>query len=283
MTNTILAVILVPILLALASGEPATGEDWRLGVQAWSFHKYTFFEAVDKTESLGVRWIEAYPGQRLSPDLPDARFHHTMSEEHRGLVRAKLTKAGITLVNYGVVPLTGSEADNRKVFDFARDMGIETIVSEPEFDALPLVDRLCKEYRIHVALHNHPKPSRYWSPDIVLRSLEGRSDWIGACADTGHWMRSGVRPIDAVRKLEGRIVSFHLKDLGEFGNLKAHDVPWGTGEADLEAVCAELRRQKFHGVFSIEYEYNWEASVPEIAQCVTYFRKTAEEGIAGDR
>jgi len=184
---------------------------WRLGMQAYTFRKFTFYEAVDKTASLGLNWIEAYPGQKLSKEKPDIRFHHNMPAEFRNEVKRKLRDTRVKLVNYGVVGLPNDETECRKVFDFARDMGIEIIISEPPPEAFDLIDRLCKEYKIKVAIHNHPKDSPYWHPDKVLEVCEGRSKWIGACADTGHWMRSGVNPLDALRKLEGRIISFHLK------------------------------------------------------------------------
>ena len=68
----------------------------------------------------------------------------------------------------------------------------------------------------------------------------------------------------------------NFKDLNKYGG-DAHDVPWGTGEADVKALLAEIKRQGFKGVFSIEYEYNWTSSVPEIAKCVEYFDKVAAE------
>lgn len=246
-------------------------ERWRLAVQAWTFNRFSFFEAVDKTASIGVRFIEAFPGQRLSAEKPDARFHHTMPEEDRIAAMDKLKAAGVTLVNYGVVGLPNDEAKCREVFDFAKAMGIETIVSEPPEDAFDVIDKLCREYEINVAVHNHPTPSHYWNPDTVLKVAKDRSQWIGACADTGHWSRSGVNPVEAVKKLEGRIASFHLKDLNEFGVKKAHDVPWGTGKSDVQAVLDEMNRQGFEGVFSIEYEHNWENSLPELKKCVEFF------------
>jgi sugar phosphate isomerase/epimerase len=90
-------------------------------------------------------------------------------------------------------------------------------------------------------------------------------------------MRSGIAPIDAIRKLGDRIVCFHFKDLGAFGDPQAHDVPWGTGKADARGILAELRRLGFRGVFSIEYEHNWESSLPEIARCVEFFREQSSE------
>ena len=44
-----------------------TYEGWRLAVQAWTFKQFTFSESVAKAASLGLHWIEAYPGQQVRP------------------------------------------------------------------------------------------------------------------------------------------------------------------------------------------------------------------------
>ena len=247
-------------------------ENWRLGMQAYSFNRFTFYEAVDKTAALGMRYIEAYPGQRLSKEKPDIKTNHNMPSQEKKEMLQKLREAGVKLVNYGVVGLPNNETECRKVFNFARDMGIETIVSEPSEDVFDIIERLCEQYKINVAIHNHPKPSHYWNSDTVLKVCRGRSKRIGACADTGHWFRSGLDPVKELKKLRGRIVSLHFKDLDG-----GHDVIWGTGKCDVKAMLAELDRQNFKGVFSIEYEHNWLNSMPEIAECVPYFERTSAE------
>jgi sugar phosphate isomerase/epimerase len=193
-----------------------------------------------------------------------------LSAEERQEVKKRLSDHGLKLVNFGV------GGYSRKIFDFAKDMGIETLVSEPPFDAFDQLDKLCEEYQINVALHDHPKPSRYWSPDIVLKACTDHSKRIGACCDTGHWMRSDINPVEALKKLEGRIISFHFKDLNEFGP-RAHDVPWGTGRGDVKGMLAEVKRQGIKPVFSIEYEYHYGHSMPELAECVAYFDKVCAE------
>ena len=254
-----------------AKGAPnAEKLGWRLGCQAYSFNHFTFFEAVDKNASLGLRYIEAYPGQKLSAEKPDVKIEESMSAEDRATVKKKLADSNVKLVCFGV---TGA---SRKAFDFAKEMGVETIVSEPGFDTFDELDKLCEEYGINVAIHNHPEPSPYWNPDKVLEACKGHSKRIGSCADTGHWMRSGINPIDALRKLEGRIISLHFKDLNQFGH-SAHDVPWGTGKGDVPGMLKELKRQGLKAMFSIEYEHNWLDSVPDIAKCVEYFDKVAAE------
>ena len=243
---------------------------WRLGCQAWSFNRHTFFDSIDKTAGLGLHYIEAFPGQTVSDEI-NAKFNEGLSDADRTRIKAKLKDAGVKLVNFGVTVI-----DGRKTFDFAKDMGIETIVSEPAEKDFPKLDKLCEEYEINIAIHDHPKPSHYWNPDLVLKVTKGLSKRIGACCDTGHWPRSGLNAIKCLKKLKGRIISFHFKDVNVMGP-KAHDVPWGTGINDVKGMLTEIHRQGVKAVFSIEYEYNWENSLPEIAQSVAYFNKVAGE------
>lgn len=283
--NRILAVLLPIAALAFdASGTPAEDslhpvtdayDGWRLSVQAWTFNHFTFSEAVEKVASLGFDWIEAYPGQQLRPGVKGVTMGPGLSSEERASLLKMLADAGVRLVNYGVVDLGKDDASCRKVFDFAKEMGIETIVAEPPEGMLDLVERLCKEFKIKVALHNHPKPSPYWDPERVLQVCKGRSAWIGSCSDIGHWIRSGIQPIEAIRKLGPRVLTLHFKDLNAFGNPEAHDVVWGTGVANVAAILKELDRQKYRGVFSIEYEYNWDNSLPELRACGEAFNTIA--------
>ena len=97
------------------SGRPEHGRraeafGWRLGMQAYSFNRYTLFEAIEKTASLGLRYIEAYPGQKLSAERPDVRWDHNTGPEIRQEVKRKLEASGVRLVNYGVVGLGTDEA-----------------------------------------------------------------------------------------------------------------------------------------------------------------------------
>jgi sugar phosphate isomerase/epimerase len=242
---------------------------WRLGCQAWTFNQFTFFEAVDKTASLGLRNVEAFPGQRISKAL-STEVGAEMSAADRKEVLKKLADSGVKMAAFGV------GGCDRKHFEFAKQMGVETLTAEPdpaEFDA---IDKLCAEYGVNLAIHNHPKPSRYWDPDTVLKVCKDRSKRIGACADTGHWARSGLIPLDCLKKLEGRIISFHFKDLNKMA-ADAHDVPWGTGVCNAKGMLTEIRRQKLKALFSAEYEYHWENSLPDLAQCVAYFERVATE------
>jgi len=248
---------------------------WKLGVQTYSFNRFTFFEAIDKAASIGLKYAECYPGQTISADI-DGKIGPGMTAEQIKQVKDKLASAGVQLAAFGVTGLSANEAESRRTFAWCKEMGIGVINTEVREDAFDTLEKLCAEYQIKVGLHNHPEPSYYWNPDTVLKALEGRSQWIGACADTGHWLRSGLNPLESLKKLEGRIVSFHFKDLNREGK-GAHDVPWGEGVANVPALLEEMKRQQFQGPVSIEYEHNWLESLPEIAQCVENFHRFANQ------
>ena len=255
-----------------------------IGCQAYSFNRYSFFEAIEKTKETGCKVIEAYPGQKLSPDDPRP-FSHESPVDVWAKAKIKLDQEGIKLVNYGVVGLGNDEEANRKVFDFAKVMGIPCITSEPEAGCFDLLEKLVKEYNIKLAIHNHGKSSqypdyKYWDPEYVLSCVKDRDRRMGACADTGHWMRSNIKPVDGLKILDGRIISCHLKDLNKFSPTReeadqsgAHDAPYGKGAGDLKGALDELQRQGFTGNISIEYEHNWTTSVPEIKECVDFVRE----------
>ncbi len=247
-----------------------------IGPQAYSFRLFTFFEAIDKAVEANCRVIEAYPGQQLSPD-DERQFNHNADPSVWAKAKKKLDEAGVKVVNYGVVGLGNNEEENRKVFDFAKIMDIPCITSEPQEGSFDLLEKLVKEYDIKLAIHNHPiRPDnpdyKYWDPHYVKECVEGRDHRMGACADTGHWARSNVKPVEALKVLEGRIISAHLKDLNRFAR-DAHDVHFGEGVCNIKEVLDELNRQGFDGNISIEYEHNWENNVDDVAACIEFVRE----------
>ncbi len=234
-------------------------------VQCWTFRKFSFFEALHKIRELGIEFVQPYPGQMLDNDDPDLRFDHNLPEDQIERIKQRLKEMGLRLVSYGVVNFENNEESMGKVFEFARTLGIRTIVTEPSYDEFSLIEKMSKKYRINVAIHNHPTPSKYARPETVIYRVDGLDSSIGACADTGHWMRSGVNPVEALRALNGRIQDVHLKDLNEFGDKDAYDVPFGQGKANVLDILAELTLQDYAGYISIEHEKKEDIDNPSLA------------------
>jgi sugar phosphate isomerase/epimerase len=249
-----------------------------IGCQAYSFNRFSVFEAIEKTAEAGGKVIEFYPGQRLTPDEPKQGakvvLHLNAPEEVIAKVEAKLQQHGVKAVNYGVVG-GKDEAEWRKIFEFAKRLKLYAVTTEDD-KKLDLIEPLVKEFDIRVGIHDHPRrpdnPNyKVWDPHYIVEITRDRDKRIGACADTGHWQTSGLDPLYCIKVLKGRVISSHLKDKTEFGGGQ-HDVPYGRGVGRMGLVLAELKKQGFEGNISVEYEYNWDHSVPEIKECIDFVR-----------
>lgn len=266
----------------IAFAAPPIAAEYRIGgfiigPQAYSFRFFTLSEAIEKTAQTGGKVIELGIRMKFSHERPEF-FNENSPDDLVQLVRAKLKQHGIKAVNYGVVQIPADEAGARKVFDFAKKMELSAIITE-SIASLDLIEKLAKEYDLKVGIHQHSrrpeKPDyKIWDPNYVRDLLKNRDHRIGACADVGHWQTSGFRAIDGLKILSGRIISVHLKERAAIGPLgpENHDMVFGTGITDIAGILAELRRQKFDGNIAIEYEYNWQNSVPDIAQCIGFVR-----------
>jgi len=266
--------MLIPVLITAFSGNlNAQQGSWKLGVQAYSFRNGSFFQAVALVKGLGLKYIEAYPQQLIGGGLTGTMDFH-MSPATRSKILKQLKQQGVTLISYGVVN-AHTPADWKLLFEFAKAMGLPEIVSEPADDQIPLVSRLAGEYHIRVAIHDEPRPDHYWTPDSVLAVLKHASTMVGDCADIGHWAYSGLNVVDCLKKMHGRIMELHFKDVGNQEPSKPEtNVVWGTGLVNVKAAMQELKRQHFHGMIIIEYENNPGSNIPQIKESIAYYRKT---------
>ena len=257
------------------SSPAAAKMGWLLGVQQYTFRRFSFFEMLDMMVELGIEHAEAGFFLKLDKARPELKTNEDLSPALRKEVKQRLADRGLSMsTNYANLDTDADQA--RKIFEFSKEMGAATIVSEPPAEAFDMIEKLCDEYRINLAVHNHPKSpkSKYWKPENVLAVCKGRGKRIGSCSDTGHWVRSGLDPVECLKKLEGRILGFHLKDVIEIGNPKARDVPLGQGKANYTAVLKELNRQGYRGVLTIEYEHDSPELMDDVAKCVAFVEKT---------
>jgi sugar phosphate isomerase/epimerase len=245
-------------------------KDWKIGVQMWTFHYFPFTTGLEKADSAGIKFIEAYPGQPLGGGMKDT-FGIRMSADSKARIKQLLQAKGMQIVAMGVI-VPKSIAEWKQYFDLAKDFGLSYITAEPLKDQWDGIDSLAGVYGINIAIHDHPKPNPYWHPDSVLAAVKGHSH-IGSCADVGHWTRNGLDPVDCLKKLEGHIFGVHLKDIDSAGHTNAADLVVGTGVVPFPRIFKELKRQGFKGMFSIERENNWYNNVPDVIQTVKYYKE----------
>ncbi|NBN95073.1 MAG: sugar phosphate isomerase/epimerase, partial [Verrucomicrobia bacterium] len=255
---------------------------WFVGAQAYTFKEFSFFEAIAKTKEAGGNLIEIFPGQTVKPGSKE-KTHHSMSDATMAEIKAELARQGVRAVNYGVVGAKNAEEVNQ-IMAFAKKMGLYAVCTEST-EQIAAWEKAAIETDIKVAIHEHgtrigkdgkiDTKYKVWDPLYVLGVVESRDHRVGACADIGHWATSNLSSVWALKVLEGRIVSVHLKDKSDFGH-KATVVVAGKGVVDVDGCLKELIRQKFDGHISIEHEADWKDSVPQVKANIDFVKARAK-------
>jgi type 1 glutamine amidotransferase/sugar phosphate isomerase/epimerase len=244
----------------------------RLGLSAYTFKDNTLFETIDKAASLGLSFMNGLNVQQVSRELP-RNFDYLLTDEELVLIRNKFLDAGVTLVTYYIHDIPADEAACERIFEFGRKMGIETFIAEPKAEALDIIEKFCLQYNIKLALHNHLQDISpvYWNPANILELCKGRSPLIGACGDFGYWTRAGIRPLEAVKLLQDRLINVQVHDLNAFSP-EGSDVAWGEGICQLEAVIQYLVDSGIKpSLFELEFSRDWDKERPEIQRSIDYF------------
>jgi len=246
-----------------------------ISVQMWTFKEFTAYEAVEKAALAGAKGVEVYAGQTLSAG-DTGKTGPDMSADQIAKFLDHCKAHDITPVNFGVTPVAKDEAGARKVFEFAKKLGLYGITTE-SVEALDTLEKLAQEYDLKVCIHNHPVKPNYLpgDPRQVMELIKDRHANIGFCPDLGHLASSGLDIMEIMKLIAPRVHSFHLKDRADLTK-KTRDLPLGQGQIPFAAALDEARKHKFAGNVSIEYEHNWKESLPEVAQCVGFLRGYAQ-------
>ena len=176
---------------------------------------------------------------------------------------------GLKALSHGVNPFTKDHEANRKIFEFAKRVGVRNLSADPREDAFESLDRLVAEFDIRIAIHNHGPGRRYDKVADVLKAIKGHHPSIGACADLGHYIRSGEDPVRAIALLSGRLYGVHLKDFAE-PKREAKGVILGRGQLDLDGTFRALRKAEFpaDACLALEYEEKPEDPLADIRECL---------------
>ena len=215
---------------------------WQLLCQSSTFREISFEGMLDVLHTNGFHHIELSPGQVVSRNSNEyITVGPRIEPSYLDMLNTMLKEAHLDIVSYSDTGLGHSEADARKVFEFAKALNVKNIVSTPSTESLEMLDKLATEYAINVAILNQPGLPPYADSNALLQAIKERSMRIGVCADIVEWRRAGQDPVDCVRKLKGRIFEVYLKD--------------SSGQAETAVIAdtlKELAQQKFKGAFSVQ-------------------------------
>ncbi|HVU87803.1 MAG TPA: sugar phosphate isomerase/epimerase [Pirellulales bacterium] len=242
-----------------------------MGIQTYSLRGYPTEKALQLAKELGFTTLEFATGHlstKASPAEIDA-------------VKAQVHRLGLKALAHGVNPFTKDHEANRKIFEFAKRFGVRNLSADPHEDAFDSLDKLVAEYDIRIAIHNHGPGARYDKVSDVLNAVKGHHPSIGACADLGHYIRSGEDPVRAITLLAGRLYGVHLKDFAE-PKKDAAGVILGKGQLDLPATFRALRKAEFpaDACLALEYEEKPENPLDDIRQCLAAAAEGARQSRA---
>jgi len=269
--SALIAAALVALPLTQASAATAQTSEAsgpKLGLQTWTCRNMDFDQVVAFALKHGVTQLQ-FIAKHMDPKAP---AEETLRK------KAILEKNGLSVYTFGVNGTSMNKEDNRKLFEFAKLVGIKLIIVEPkkmeEWDNL---EQLVKEYDIKLAIHNHGTGSVYGDPATVKKVLAARDARIGVCLDLGWITAAGFDAAEIFRGYGNRVFDMHLKDktmsTDDKGKATAVDTEIGKGKANYAGLFAEIKKSKWSGVMAIETDSKAFAEDPNrlVSEAKTFF------------
>jgi inosose dehydratase len=246
-----------------------------VGVQSYSFRNFSLEQALTRTRDLGLHFMEFYRGH-----IP-----LNTTDDQIKVIRNLCFKYDITPIAFGVEGFSKDNAANRRVFEFARKLGVRYLTADPSPDSFDSLDTLVSEFGIAIAIHPHgpqgKRLHRWYSAEVIMEAVGKHHRLIGTCLDTGHLIRSAQEPFNRkldsaqqIRLMGARNFGLHLKD---HDNQKRTDVVYGRGVLNVPEVLRALREVKFQGYISIEYEANANNPSPDMQACIDVFKESVRK------
>lgn len=237
----------------------------RLGITSYSTRTMTLEASIEVLKVLRISNMALFKAH--------CNWEEASIETAKG-VGQKLRDAGLRLTGSGVVNLPNDEAKARKAFENVKAAGMATMVCKPVPAALPLVEKLAKEYDQRLAIHNHgPEDKEYATPAIIFEAIKSLDARVGLCIDVGHTARGGEDPVVAIRKYASRVHDIHMKDsVAVLGAMRDIPVEVGAGRLDIRGILRALLDIRYDGVVTFEYEKTAANPVTGLAESVGYVR-----------
>jgi type 1 glutamine amidotransferase/sugar phosphate isomerase/epimerase len=211
----------------------ATQLGWRLGVRTDAFGPLTFSEGVAKADAAGLALVEGVSTQKVSPEIPK-NLDYNLTADEVTKVKNRLDELRLRMPAYYVTALPADESSQRKIFEFVKGLGVDTIIAAAEPASFPGLDKLANEFATNVAVA--PR-----DPNTALSALEGRSKRIGVSVDLGAWMEAGIKPLAGLSQLKDKVLAVNLRDRSALG-AGGRNVRLGAGAANAPEFLVELSR-----------------------------------------
>ncbi len=240
---------------------PETNEAFKLGMAGYTFAKFDLQTTLETMQRCDVHYL----------CIKDFHLPLESTDEEIAAFHAKCAEFGVK--GYAVGPLyMRSKEDVDKCFEYAKRVGVKTIVGVPNYELLPYVEQKVKEYGFTYAIHLHgPDQDIYQDASVVWDKTKDLDPRIGMCLDIGHDTRNGKDPVADLKKYHTRVFDIHLKDVTGPTKL-GYSVEVGRGIINFPAFVKMLREVNYTGCVSLEHERNMDNPFMGIAESLGYFR-----------
>jgi len=234
---------------------------FKFAMAGWTFVKYKLEPSLDMMSRVDVHY------------LCIKNFHLPLdsTSEQIAAFHEKLKAKEVT--GYAVGPISmKTETDADQAFEYCKRVGVKMVVGVPEHELLPYIDRKVKEYGFHFAIHNHGHGDKlYPTLESIYLKVKDLDPRIGMCHDIGYSMLMGIDPVAVTIKYASRIFDIHVKDVTG-ASAEGKDCELGRGIIDFPAFIKALRKIKYKGMCSLEFEIDDTDPLPGIAESVGYFK-----------
>ena len=205
---------------------------WRVGISSTVFRSRTFYESATLADALGLADIEGNSSQKVSPQI-DKNLDYNLSPEDIAAVKERLDELRLKMPAYRVESIPSDDESSGKLFAFAKQMGVDTIITNTMPSPLSAIDKLAGENGINVAIECSGDPKS------VMSAIGGLSPHVGVSANFGDWIEQGIRPVDGLAAIKDRLMAVSIRDRSDLGP-NGRDVPLGTGVADLQSFLYKV-------------------------------------------
>ncbi len=251
------------------SGSPngaGAGDPFALGIAGFSFAHFDIDASLAMMKRMDVHFlcIKDFHLPLASTDAQIAAFHE------------KLAASGVTGYAVGPLYMTKSKSEIDHAFEYAKRVGVKTIVGIPNKEDLAYIAEKTAEYDIRYAIHNHgPEDKLYPNATSIFELVKDLDPRMGLCFDMGHNMRDGQDPVRDVKRYHKRIFDIHLKNVTA-ANKDGSTCELGRGVIDIPAFIKALRKVRYEGKCSLEFEKDMKDPLAGLAESVGYFRGVSD-------
>jgi inosose dehydratase len=232
-----------------------------IGMAGYTFKEFSIEKTIEIMKRVGV----------VNLSLKDFHMPMNSNQEQINEVIGKFKSSGINVYTVGVIYMKTRESVDQ-AFEYARMAGVKMIVGAPDYEILPYVEKKIKSYDFRLAIHNHgPDNPLYPNATDIWNHIKDLDQRIGICIDIGHTTRDGQNASVDIFKYRSRIYDMHIKDVDK-ADKKGITVEMGRGIIDIPGVVATLRKIKYTGSCSLEFEKDMTDPLPGIAESIGYFK-----------